>query len=490
MDIPDPREAALTRARALKKTFHVVQELAKACPPINAEVRAHCIYCEQPGLHTCGQCQSARYCSRECQEKDWPVHQLVCYSYLEFSDAKRPSTHHARAIVFLAEENSKPRFIWIEEFTESGYSFPVIDCWLGSYARYSNMVTDMNEPLDRAGHWSIGHGLLMIGLNEQPVPGVPVNASIVSLGRPGHIKTWFGNQIVVARKPNEKGARGITLDDVDLRDFRHAVDLYQHHPLNPCITSPQRYNLPTVPGVITNTPPVHCDGALKRLAPLGLHSRIEPVTIPLHCLETPDPSQNIQEDACAALLKLGLRWFCRRFPPSTQWPESEISSTGTRNLAARHLATGMRRTGGGAGGGDRLSMYQVRDAGTVVVFDQGGAAVQPAHVEAVNAYWDGLGTKVAPREPPAETLAEDLARQRGRQRDAERAATARPSMEGFKAFWELWRARDDASAEDLEAVESPYAMRGTLGKEDEQFMAEVFRVALQTTKLVALVTEH
>ncbi len=38
-----------------------------------------CIVCRSTsGLQTCGTCKVAKYCSRECQQRDWDHHKLVC----------------------------------------------------------------------------------------------------------------------------------------------------------------------------------------------------------------------------------------------------------------------------------------------------------------------------------------------------------------------------------------------------------------------------
>lgn len=38
----------------------------------------YCRSCDGPGIKKCGQCQLVRYCSVECQRKDWPNHKLIC----------------------------------------------------------------------------------------------------------------------------------------------------------------------------------------------------------------------------------------------------------------------------------------------------------------------------------------------------------------------------------------------------------------------------
>jgi hypothetical protein len=38
-----------------------------------------CMYCFKPGatMH-CARCKTDKYCSRECQVADWPVHKKIC----------------------------------------------------------------------------------------------------------------------------------------------------------------------------------------------------------------------------------------------------------------------------------------------------------------------------------------------------------------------------------------------------------------------------
>ncbi|KAI0869908.1 hypothetical protein GGS24DRAFT_135099 [Hypoxylon argillaceum] len=250
MEDEDGQPSPVTMMAALVKTSEVVQEMASTCPPTDEGIRRRCTYCEDKGQYTCNGCISARYCSRECQSRDWSVHRVLCGSSSEFTKTPRPSPNHVAAILFPAEL-ATPRFIWLEQFSQRGYLFPIIDCWLQPYARHANMIADMNVLLEETGHGTVGHGLAMIGIHEKPLPNVPVNASIMALGKPGQMKTWFGNQIIVGRRPNAAGTRGMTLDDVNFRDFRHAVDMYQHHPLNLCVINPERCMFPVVPGVIS-----------------------------------------------------------------------------------------------------------------------------------------------------------------------------------------------------------------------------------------------
>ncbi|KAI1192904.1 hypothetical protein F5X97DRAFT_315970 [Nemania serpens] len=422
-------EGAAMKA-ALNKTAEVVRKMARACPPTDEDIRKRCTYCENKGLHTCCRCKYARYCSEACQTKDWPVHRLLCS---DRSDTPRPSPDHFVAILFPAQEG-KPRLIWIEQFADQGYFFPIIDCWLAPYARYANMVTDMNVLLEEAGHSAVGHGLVMIGINEQPLPHVPVNESIMALGKPGQMKSWFGNQIIAARRPNDIGTRGTTLDHVNFRDFRHAVDLFHHHPLNLCVMNPERYPFQVAQGAISecfsffsqstrcvaacikgslrgvqqNTLcllvtsieaksmatdlflAVHCDGAMRRFESFGLSSRIETAI--------------------------------RQGPARQEWLEMEIKGQSQLNLLAKHMVYRMVKQN------NRFCVHPVRNAGSVVVFDHLGSAIEPAQIEAINAYLQSISR------PVAGNTAGQL---------EDRPDIIYPSIQGFRDFWHQWQGNQE-----------------------------------------------
>ncbi|TGJ82945.1 hypothetical protein E0Z10_g5820 [Xylaria hypoxylon] len=425
-----PPSAIMTAA--LTKTFEVVQGMAKTCPSTDEDIRRRCTYCEEKGSYTCNGCEFARYCSRECQTKDWPIHGLLCSN---LSQTTRPSINHVRAILFAADE-MKPRFIWIEQFSENNYFFPIIDCWLAPYARYANMVVDMNVLLEEAGHGTAGHGLVMIGIHEQPLSDVPVNASILTFGKPGQMKTWFGNQIIVGRRPNQRRARGITLDDVNFRDFRHAVDLYQHHPLNLCVMNPERYAFPIMPGVI-----IHCDGALRRFGRFGLNSRVESVVL------RRDRAKNssVTEDLCIGLEKLGLRWAYRQHATHQEWLDVDIKSQALVNLPAKHTVYRMDERSG------RFCLRPVRNAGTIVVFDHSGSAIDPTQIRAVNAFFQHISTPID--EITMASLKNEAARQRTEKKPHSRVMI-QPTAEGFKKFRNQWKDDEESQESQPAAIES------------------------------------
>ena len=96
-----------------------------------------CTICSSPNAKDCAQCHSARYCSPECQQTDWPCHRLLCSQYATHKSSSRPSPSHYRAILFSPNED-KLKLIWLEcknEDSDTGGTFetPQYRKYLGQY---------------------------------------------------------------------------------------------------------------------------------------------------------------------------------------------------------------------------------------------------------------------------------------------------------------------------------------------------------------------
>jgi hypothetical protein len=71
-----------------------------------------CAACDKKGSSVCNRCKHARYCSRECQVADWPIHKKVCPDFAgAASDDERPSPEHHR-ILFFPTYSTKPELRW------------------------------------------------------------------------------------------------------------------------------------------------------------------------------------------------------------------------------------------------------------------------------------------------------------------------------------------------------------------------------------------
>lgn len=101
-----------------------------------AEAKGFCGHCAAEATDMCGGekgCKGIRYCSTECQRADWLVrkalscllhdlssseltklrkwHKLLCEDFANFKN--KPNANDRRAI-FLPQNDTKPRFVWIQ----------------------------------------------------------------------------------------------------------------------------------------------------------------------------------------------------------------------------------------------------------------------------------------------------------------------------------------------------------------------------------------
>ena len=77
-----------------------------------------CPMCTDKGKLWCGGCRNVSYCSKECQEAEWPTHKVLCKTFKDFE--KRPSENMRRIVVLMPNEE-KPRFMWVEVSQRLGY---------------------------------------------------------------------------------------------------------------------------------------------------------------------------------------------------------------------------------------------------------------------------------------------------------------------------------------------------------------------------------
>lgn len=137
-DIPPATEIPTTEITATKTTTNPwAPSTIGNNPNFAAEVRSHpddlkdrvagdlarckllgdlsklCIVCDKQAEKFCPGChKSARYCSKECQVLDFPIHTKVCSDFAgPAADEKRPSSQHFR-VLFFPTFKTKPEVCW------------------------------------------------------------------------------------------------------------------------------------------------------------------------------------------------------------------------------------------------------------------------------------------------------------------------------------------------------------------------------------------
>lgn len=186
-----------------------------------------CLACNKNATARCGVCENARYCSTQCQRKDWPVHKLLCKTFPDFQD--RPGPNFVRGLFFGADEDA-PRFVWLERHGKEWFEI-VIEIYLGKVRR-AMIETTKYLRLDRDLPYTI-HGWYN---DNFMIDGSPENKPL---------KRCLGNRLA----PVLRGSflvQGYTGDNPDGKEIRmldenveEAIDL-DTTALNPFLDEIQR----------------------------------------------------------------------------------------------------------------------------------------------------------------------------------------------------------------------------------------------------------
>ncbi|KAK8022903.1 hypothetical protein PG991_006784 [Apiospora marii] len=487
MDIRTKREQAAERAKVMAMVTTTFNDhLPEMTPESDPELRSRCNFCEKPGKDRCGGCKSARYCSRECQVKDHPLHKLLCKSYAGFSDAQRPSADHVRAILFPASEQ-KPKLVWCKQKVADGKTTVYADEHIGRY-RETFSVLSINRNLHLLGHADTGHGLVAFLESNSPVLGCPMNKSYTALGAPGHMMARFGDILFLGTKPDpapEHAGKNVVLDDADLRDFRHALDCLQMHEINFAAGPPDRLatlaeQVDTVPALL-----IHGDGALARwtanFAGPQQAQRMQHLVTRINVPKFRGAKQGIEQDHAVGPRKLGLEWFLRCYHPDAHgFAKADLVPDTMRNDVVRHLCYVSPTFHFKRNEKNELEYPQIRDpkqgpyrpwVGSVLLFEKSGGVIHPEHVEAMNLFLDSIA-HFNPRRWGRDDTTDDHPLYVNKTDHGKEAAA-----EAFKQFFADWKQERAARGLRVDHLLCPYAVRG--GGDPGKVMAATFADKLE-----------
>ena len=199
--------------------------MATASSPLNS---ASCVICNRSPAKPDKTCGSSAYCSKSCQQADWPRHKLLC---TEYAAAKtRPSERHRLAILFKADE-PKPNLCWVdcelrEESGEQPYEVPRMDKILGDDDPHSGHHIVLRNPrrnrdLLNTLEVSFRDSFLMDGLN-------PNQSILKALGASRPTMPHWRGPVVVMRKQGS-GIDPAYYGDITLDDYSNALDYLTIH---------------------------------------------------------------------------------------------------------------------------------------------------------------------------------------------------------------------------------------------------------------------
>ena len=335
---------------------------------------AVCTACNKPNTSFCNRCKSARYCSKECQKADWPVHKLLCATFSAFDVAARPTGDHFRAIFFPVDEG-KPKFIWLhverlqDEDDETGCQAPrneARDSLMGSETCVRTTPVLHNPVLGR----TLTDAINICYGDAFLIDGSRPNQSIAAITtiKPGQYRDWRGPVLTY-------GGEGLSYDphncrDIDMNDFRHIADYLTNSGHKPEVIKGVRIN---------------CRGDQNILN----KPHFETVEVP----ETDPVFLGNHHGVSDIASRIGLPIFTRRYQPDSRWKNSRGDAGGSfmNNADATflHLSCdpndGLDQSARTLGWGWAPMEWQP-PSGSVLVVRQDRKPLHPLHAEALCKY--------------------------------------------------------------------------------------------------------
>jgi hypothetical protein len=184
--------------------------------------------CNRQGLISCPICQETLYCSVECQNKDEPVHRLLCPSSKNFNTSNPPPCRdkdwsYKRGILFGADADA-PTWVWVK-YKKSKYGY---DENSGDFLGDDNPMPSTSRVQRNAVRGKqLKNTIDIIYRDEFGYDGSKPNLSIATAAHNGLKFMWRGNVVAMARL----GLSLLSTDvvDMDLSSFRDVVDYFESY---------------------------------------------------------------------------------------------------------------------------------------------------------------------------------------------------------------------------------------------------------------------
>ncbi|KAI0468281.1 hypothetical protein F4859DRAFT_524530 [Xylaria cf. heliscus] len=190
-----------------------------------------CINCNKQTTLVCNRCKCACYCSQECQQKDLPIHGLLCSDFANFKVTARPTEDHIRAILFPKGQRI-PKITWLdcnpigldEYDIDARDQGPNLEPFL--IPRFTIKRSFIKNNLILARKLSDTICIRYCDPNGRLYSTVDINESIenITATRPGQYFNWIGPVIAygsVGLSPSQGKYK-----DLDMNDFRHVTDYF------------------------------------------------------------------------------------------------------------------------------------------------------------------------------------------------------------------------------------------------------------------------
>ena len=329
-----------------------------------------CTICHSPTAKPCGRCHSARYCSLECQQTDWPSHSLLCSQYSTHTG--RPDPSYKRAILFPPNDN-KPQFIWIECRTEVSDETPhatseyessqVKDHLGGKIGQYDAFPERKSIQRNVLRDRDLANTLQVVWRGTSGIDGSQLNRSVVRATRDGAVIPWAGP--IIALRMNGPGSAPSHYMDIDMQDYRNVVDYFIAY----ANVSVQDGELGRKRNKLRGVK-IHCKGD-QRAFGTGVYSAVD---VP--------KDHPIFDDPVAPISQLvGMPVHTRKYPPDKLWKDSLGDPTENVPATRLHLVVDPNNQSWGW-----ADWPWKTDVGNVLVVRSDGQDVTTRQVEALSRF--------------------------------------------------------------------------------------------------------
>ncbi|KAI1269330.1 hypothetical protein F5Y18DRAFT_422285 [Xylariaceae sp. FL1019] len=194
-----------------------------------------CLMCDKAPAALCTQCNSACYCSKECQRADWPIHKILCKTFGGFDMSTRPSKDHYLCVLF--PEQEKPKLVWVHcplepADSEDGHENTnlydqLLEFYdhLGGFKHMGQMVHfDTDNVLKRRMKKVVGIVCREKFTFDGSLPNRSIEALKATNARQAGTTRWAGPVLGYATTWRSIYGGRARYNDVDMKDFRHIAD--------------------------------------------------------------------------------------------------------------------------------------------------------------------------------------------------------------------------------------------------------------------------
>ncbi|KAL2068295.1 hypothetical protein VTL71DRAFT_16393 [Oculimacula yallundae] len=183
----------------------------------------------------CGTCKSSAYCSKACQQVDWPLHKILCKKLAKLLRTSRPK-YPTKLGILLSADNPEPKLVWVpyqkppKPNSSTTYEEMVIHHLLGE--PITETIESFNIARNEVRGYGLDHTVVIYARDNWLNDGSKPNQAALALTDWELPYDWRGNVLILSNK----GLVGSTVpsppgdgEDLILSALREGGELEPYH---------------------------------------------------------------------------------------------------------------------------------------------------------------------------------------------------------------------------------------------------------------------